>query len=93
MNTDLLRARQTLPKGGLFRIHNGQGRRVECPAGCLWLTQERDPRDIVLEAGEGFTVDRAGNTFLSALSDSSFVLLDAAQSPAQKPAAQAERAY
>ena len=93
MNTDLLRAGQTLPKGGLFRIHNGQGRRVECLAGCLWLTQERDPRDIVLEAGEGFTVDRAGDTFLSALSDSSFVLLDSVQSAAAQKPARPERAY
>lgn len=97
MNTDLLRAGQPLLKGGLFRIHNGQGRRVECLAGCLWLTQEHDPRDVILEAGEGFTIDRAGDTFLSALGDSSYVVLDAvkpvADAQTQKPAKQPARAY
>lgn len=75
MDTDLFRAANELAKGGLFRIHDGQGRRVECLSGCLWLTQHNDPHDTVLEAGEGFTIDRDGDTYLSALSDSRFVLL------------------
>lgn len=75
MDTDLSRAANELAKGNLYRIRDGQGRRVECLSGCLWLTQHNDPRDIVLEAGDGFTIDRAGDTFLSALSDSRFVVL------------------
>ncbi len=75
MNTDLLHAAHVLAKGSLFRIRDGQGRRVECLAGCMWLTQERDVRDIILEAGDGFTIDRAGDTVLSALADSRFVVL------------------
>jgi Protein of unknown function (DUF2917) len=75
MDTDLFRAASQLAKGSLFRIHDGAGRRVECLSGCLWLTQHNDPRDTVLEAGDGFTIDRDGDTFLSALSDSRFVVL------------------
>jgi Protein of unknown function (DUF2917) len=95
MDADLLCAGQKLAKGGLFLIHDGRGRRVECLAGCLWLTQERDRRDIVLEAGEGFTVERAGDTILNALSDSCFVVLDAgrADAVARSAAAQPESAY
>ena len=62
MNTDLLQAAHTLAKGGLFRIRDGQGRRVECLAGFQ--------NDV-----DGFTIDRAGDTFLSALADSRFVVL------------------
>ena len=83
MDTDLLRAARDLPKTGLFRIHDGQGQRIECLQGCLWVTQESDPRDIILEAGEGFTIDRAGETFLSALSDARFLVLAAAGHGAQ----------
>lgn len=75
MDTDLFRATHQLAKGDLFRIHDGRGRRVECLSGCLWLTEQADPRDTVLEAGEGFTIDRDGDTYLSALSDSRFVVL------------------
>lgn len=75
MNTDLLQAAHALAKGNLFRIRDGQGRRVACLAGCVWLTQERDLRDIILEAGDGFTINRAGDTILNALADSRFVVL------------------
>ncbi len=75
MDTDLFRAANDLAKGNLYRIHDGQGRRVVCLSGCLWLTQDNDQRDTVLEAGDGFTIDRGGDTFLSALADSRFVVL------------------
>jgi hypothetical protein len=77
MDIDLIRARRALAKGQLFRVRDGQGRRVECLSGCLWVTQEADPRDVVLEPGDGFTIERGGDTWLSALADSSFVLFDA----------------
>ena len=75
MDNDLFRAANQLAKGSLFRIHDGAGRRVVCLSGCLWLTQDNDLRDTVLEPGDGFTLDRDGDTFLSALRDSRFVVL------------------
>lgn len=93
MNSDLFRAAHPLAKGGLFRIHDGRGRRVECLSGCLWLTQEADPRDVVLEAGEGFTIDRDGDTYLSALSDSRFVVLCDLGPGADRPVEQAAESY
>jgi Protein of unknown function (DUF2917) len=75
MDNDLYRAAHELAKGRLRRIHDGQGLRVQCLGGCLWLTQDGDRRDIVLEAGDGFTIDRDGDTYLSALADSRFVVL------------------
>ncbi len=75
MDTDLFRAANDLAKGSLYRIHDGQGRRVVCLSGCVWLTQDNDPRDTVLEAGDGFTIDRSGDTYLSALAASRFAVL------------------
>ncbi len=75
MDNDLYRAAHDIAKGQLHRIHDGQGLRVQCLSGCLWLTQRSDPRDVVLEAGDAFTIDRAGDTYLSALADSRFVVL------------------
>lgn len=53
----------------MLSLHDRAGERIECCAGCLWLTQEGDPRDIVLEAGDGFMLDRPGTALVYALSD------------------------
>ena len=43
----------------------------------IWITQDGDLRDIVLEAGEAFDFDRGGDALLSAFADSRYLLLDA----------------
>ncbi len=59
-----LQARTTRP------LHDFQGQRIACLEGQLWITQHRDPRDIVLSAGQCFEVDRPGLTIVFALKDS-----------------------
>jgi hypothetical protein len=55
-----------LEPGQLLDIHDGEGIEVTCVEGALWITQSHDPRDIVIETGESFTVQRSGLTLLSA---------------------------
>ena len=55
-----LRAREVLD------IRNGQGLAVRCLAGSLWITQDGDTDDVVLEAGECFVLDRRGLALVSA---------------------------
>lgn len=74
--TDLHPASISLHKGEIHRIHHGLGQRIEALNGCLWITIDNDLRDIFIAAGEGFTVDRGGDTLISAMADSSFVLLE-----------------
>jgi hypothetical protein len=74
--TDLHPASISLRKGEIHRIHHGSGQRIEALNGCLWVTVDNDLRDIFVAAGEGFTIDRDGDTLLSAMADSSFVLLE-----------------
>lgn len=75
MNNDLNHSATSLARGKLQRIQDGKGLQVLCLTGDLWLTQHADPRDIVLEAGDEFTIELNGASYLSALTDSSFVLL------------------
>ena len=45
----------------LLRLEAGQpGDRVMCTAGTLWLTQQGDPHDHLLNAGQSFTLDQRG---------------------------------
>ncbi len=74
MKNDLKHATIRLPRGHLHRVDNGRGTLLQCLGGTLWLTQQGDPRDIVLEAGEEAVIDRDGTSIVSALSDASFVL-------------------
>jgi Protein of unknown function (DUF2917) len=49
-----------LNTGELLDIHDGEGFTVECLEGAVWITQSNDPRDIVLNAGETFVLDKPG---------------------------------
>ena len=75
MNNDLMLPSIALRHGATHRIDDGQGLRVQCLTGTLWLTQDGDRRDVVLEAGDGATIERSGLSIVTALSDARFVLL------------------
>ena len=75
MRTDLNLSSLTLAKRELQRIDGGKGVRVQCLRGDLWLTQDGDPRDIILEPGDEFEFDSDATSYLSALSDASYLLL------------------
>jgi Protein of unknown function (DUF2917) len=40
---------------------------VECLSGRVWITQDGDPRDVVLDPQETFIVDRDSRTLIMAL--------------------------
>ena len=55
-----------LAAGEFVRLDGARGTTLRVTRGRIWLTQERDTRDIVLEAGDVFTIDRAGRTVVEA---------------------------
>lgn len=75
---DLNRAAIAVRKTEVIRLRTARGQRIESVLGRLWVTIDGDPRDIVLDPGEGFSIDRDDDVLVSALrSDSGFVLLGA----------------
>jgi ferric-dicitrate binding protein FerR (iron transport regulator) len=50
----------------LIGLEGGRGTTLRVTRGTLWLTFEHDTRDVVLTAGDTFTIDRGGLTLLQA---------------------------
>jgi hypothetical protein len=74
--TDLHPTVIDLRKGAIHRLGSAHGRRVEALSGHLWITIDHDRRDILVPPGRGFSIDRPGETLISALDDARFVVLD-----------------
>jgi hypothetical protein len=55
----------SIGRGDVVCIRNGSGATVAVDRGTAWLTQDNDRRDIVLEAGGSFRLDRAGVAVVS----------------------------
>jgi hypothetical protein len=51
-------AEHTLLKSRTVALPASRGLRIDCLEGCLWITQDGDPRDVVVQSGQSFTVDR-----------------------------------
>jgi len=49
-----------LQRGALIRLRNARSHSVTVTRGALWITQENDLRDVVLEKYGTFTFDRDG---------------------------------
>jgi hypothetical protein len=67
---------QRLGTGKLIGIDNGEGSRVNCVEGAVWITQSNDPRDIVIKGGESFVLDRPGLALVCAAAGPAVVAVD-----------------
>ncbi len=76
MQIEINRPTLSLAREGLVAIRDGQGTRIACHAGSLWITQECDVKDSVITAGESFTVRNPGLTLLTALSASQLTIIE-----------------
>ncbi len=55
-------------------VDDGYDMDISCIDGCIWITQDGDPRDIVLGTGESFRFDRPGVALVHAFVSSVIVL-------------------
>jgi hypothetical protein len=70
--------RVELVRGGVVRLPEAEGTRIVGLAGSLWITLEADPRDVLVEEGASFVVDRGGLTLVCAIAGPAAVLIEAA---------------
>lgn len=54
-------------RGGIIRLDGAMGTAILCHAGAVWVTLEDDSRDILIEAGESFVIDRGGLSLVCAI--------------------------
>jgi hypothetical protein len=64
----------TLPARQLFEIPDAAGVRILCTAGCVWLTLDDDPNDVILEPGQSFEARESRRALLYAMEASTFSL-------------------
>ena len=76
MNIRLDHTAVKLVERDTISVVDGKGARVAVVDGSVWITQEHDPRDVMLRPGQSFTLDRNGTTIIEALADAE-VALDA----------------
>jgi quercetin dioxygenase-like cupin family protein len=58
---------QEIAKNAILEVKQPYGVTIECMEGAVWVTLDGDSRDVVLDAGQSFTVDRNQRTLLQAL--------------------------
>jgi hypothetical protein len=58
-----------LPRGKYLRIREGAGSTVTAHGGSVWITEQDNPRDVVLRPGQSFTLGRRGLALVEAFSD------------------------
>lgn len=73
----------SLPKRSVFAVTDGAGVGIECRSGSVWVTLDRDPRDIVLAPGDRFEGTEHRRVLVSALEPSCITVSDA--QPAAMP--------
>ena len=66
MNIELNQNGLCLKTKQVVKVRDGRGHSIVCDSGSVWVTQEGDARDIVLGAGEAFTLDRSGTALVLA---------------------------
>jgi hypothetical protein len=63
-----------VPARTVHCIEGAKGLQVTAVAGTVWLTQSRDPRDVILTRGQSFILDRKGRAVVYALSDATIIV-------------------
>ena len=69
-----------IARGCLIRIEDARDMQVRVDKGALWITQERDTRDVMLETGDTFRLDRDGVALISACGREPFTLISVSRS-------------
>ena len=69
--------------GDLVKLDNARGTTLRVASGTLWVTQERDNHDIVLNGGDVWVVERDGLTLVQAQARTALCLVGPGAEAAQ----------
>jgi Protein of unknown function (DUF2917) len=67
MDLKLSHAGLVLEPHQIFGVRDAVGVRLQVRRGKVWITQDRDGRDLMISEGDGFTLDRPGLALVHAL--------------------------
>lgn len=59
----------SLVDGDLVELIDARGATLRVDSGSVWVTQERDARDVMLYAGDSWMIERGGTTVAEARGD------------------------
>lgn len=63
-----------LARGQTLKLKDGVGSTICAREGTVWITEEDSRKDVVLEPGNCFRIDRPGLTLVQAFADASVSL-------------------
>ena len=84
MRLELQRSVVCLEAGQVLSLDDALGTRLAAQRGTLWVTEEGEARDHIVEPGATFLIARAGRTVVQAMEPAS-ISLHHAQSAANDP--------
>jgi hypothetical protein len=76
MNLSFNRVELHLQAYQVIRLHDPEGARAECLSGTLWITQNGDHRDHLLQSDGVLTLDRPGLALIRAQEPSELALFE-----------------
>jgi hypothetical protein len=76
MQLQLTRPVIALEAGDVVSLDDAQGMRIRARAGTVWVTEEGEARDHVVDAGDTLVVARPGRTVVQALKPAWISLAD-----------------
>ena len=74
MKLELASGALRLARGQTLKILDAVGSTICAREGSVWITEENSRKDVVLEPGYCFRVDRPGITLVQAFADASIAL-------------------
>jgi len=74
MNIELATGALRLARGQTLKVRDGAGSTVCASEGTIWITEENSRKDVVLEAGQCYRLERSGMAVVQAFADASVAL-------------------
>jgi hypothetical protein len=84
MNLQFSATGLVLARGQVVRLEGATGTHIVNQGGVVWITQDGDPRDVVLHRGEAFRIDRGTPAIVQAFEPAVISIAEAETAPRRK---------